>query len=95
LTLAMVLAAGVFLAALMGMAYVLWRSREIPVPPPPPFGPIVPHEEVAAATPTHDRPESESPVPSEPPEPSKPPEPSEPPESSLPSEGSGEGQTTG
>jgi outer membrane biosynthesis protein TonB len=105
LTLAMVLAAGVFLTALMGMAYVLWRSREVPVPPPPPLGPIVPHEEALAVTATHERPESESPVPSsepsKPPEPSKPQEPSKPPEPpksaepSSPSEGSGEGQTTG
>jgi hypothetical protein len=96
LTLAMVLAAGVFLTALMGMAYVLWRSREVPVPPPPPLGPIVPHEEALAVTATHEPPESESPVPSS--EPSRPPEPTErrePPEPSPPPEGSGEGQTTG
>lgn len=93
LTLAMVLAAGVFLTALMGMAYVLWRSREIPVPPPPPLGPIVPDEEALAVTATHERPESESPVPSS--EPSEPPERPKSPEPSPPSEGSGEGQTTG
>jgi len=89
LTLAMVAAAGAFVTALMGMAYVLWRSRATPVPPPPPFGPITPHEEVGSAVP-HGHPEGESPVPS--PEPPEPPKPGEPP---APSEGSGEGQTAG
>jgi len=93
LTLAMVAAAAVFLTALMGMAYVLWRSRSIPAPLPPPLGPIASHEEVGAAVIPHGHPEGESPAPSSrPPEPSKPPEPPEP---SAPSEGSGEGQTTG
>jgi hypothetical protein len=89
LTLAMVAAAGAFVTALMGMAYVLWRSRATPVPPPPPFGPITPHEEVGSAVP-HGHPEGESPVPS--PEPPETPKPGEPP---APSEGSGEGQTAG
>ncbi|HET7869996.1 MAG TPA: hypothetical protein VFM85_06730 [Actinomycetota bacterium] len=94
LTLAMVLAAGVFLTSLMGMAYVLWRSREVPVPPPPPLGPILPPEEVVTAT--HERPDSESPVPSsEPSEPLEPPESPKSPEPSPPSGGSGEGQTAG
>jgi hypothetical protein len=96
LTLAMVAAAGAFVTALMGMAYVLWRSRSIPVPPPPSFGPITPHDEVGAAAIPHGHPEGESPVPSpespKPPEPPKPPASSEPP---APSEGSGEGQTAG
>jgi hypothetical protein len=93
LTLAMVAAAVAFVTALMGMAYVLWRSRAIPAPPPPPFGPIGPHEEVGAGVP-HGHPEGESPVPSpEPPVLS--PEPPEPPEPPVPSEGSGEGQTAG
>jgi hypothetical protein len=102
LTLAMVAAAGAFVTALMGMAYVLWRSRATPVPPPPPFGPITPHEEVGTAVIPHGHPEGESPVSSpEPPEPPKPPdppapsEPPEPPKPSPPSEGSGEGQTAG
>ena len=105
LTLAMVAAAAAFVTALMGMAYVLWRSREIPVPPPPAFGPITPHEEVGAAVIPPGHPEGESPAPSpEPPEPPEPPAPSEPPEPprppepskpSSPSEGSGEGQTAG
>jgi hypothetical protein len=90
LTLAMVAAAGAFVTALMGMAYVLWRSRAAPVPPPPPFGPITPHEEVGSAVIPHDHPEGESPMPS--PEPPEPPKPGEPP---APSEGSGEGQTAG
>ena len=81
----MVLAAGVFLAALLGMASVLWRSRGVPAPPPPPVGPIAPYEEVVAALTPHGRPEVEGPpVPS--------PGPPEPP---GPSEGPGEGQTTG
>ena len=87
LTLAMVAAAVAFVTALMGMAYVLWRSRAIPAPPPSPFGPIAPHEEGGAAVFPHGHPEGESPVPS--PEPPKPPKPS------APSEGSGEGQTAG
>jgi len=108
LTLAMVAAAAAFVTALMGMAYVLWRSREIPVPPPPAFGPITPHEEVGAAVIPPGHPEGESPAPSpEPPEPPKPPEPPalseppgpseppEPPKPSSPPEGSGEGQTAG
>jgi hypothetical protein len=105
LTLAMVLAAGAFVTALMGMAYVLWRSRAIPAPPPPPFGPIGPHEEVGGAVIHHDHPEGESPVPSpgppkapEHPAPAEPPAPSEPPEPPKPSAppgGSGEGQTAG
>jgi hypothetical protein len=105
LTLAMVAAAGAFVTALMGMAYVLWRSRETPVPPPPAFGPITPHEEVGAAAIPPGHPEGESPAPSPgPPEPPKPPEPqeapapSEPPEPPKPSsssEGPGEGQTAG
>jgi hypothetical protein len=102
LTLAMVAAAGAFVTALMGMAYVLWRSRAIPAPPPPPFGPIAPHEEVGAAVVPHGHPVGESPVPSseppEPPKPSEPPassEPPGPPKPSAPSEGSGEGQTAG
>jgi hypothetical protein len=90
LTLAMVAAAAAFVTALMGMAYVLWRSREIPVPPPPAFGPITPHEEVGAAVIPPGHPEGEPQAPSpEPPEPPKPPEPPAPPE------GSGEGQTAG
>ena len=97
LTLAMVVAAGVFLTALLGMAYVLWRSRAIPALPPSPVGPIAPQDEVAAPIP-HGRAEGEPPVPSsQPPVPS--PEPpvqsSEPSEPSAPSEGSGEGQTAG
>jgi hypothetical protein len=95
LTLAMVAAAGAFVTALMGMAYVLWRSREIPVPPPPEFGPINPHEEVGAVAIPPGHPERESPAPSpgppeppEPPEPSPgPPEPPNPPEPPSPSEG--------
>jgi len=88
LTWAMVLAAGVFLAALLGMAYVLWRSRRVPALPPPPVGPIAPYEEVVAALTPYGRPEGEvhpvtSPGPQEPPEPSEPPE------------GPAEGQTTG
>ncbi len=67
LTWAMVLAAGVFLAALLGMAYVLWRSRRVPARPPPPVGPIAPYEEVVAALTPHARPEGEGP-----PEPSGP-----------------------
>jgi hypothetical protein len=104
LTLAMVVAAGVFLTALLGMAYVLWRSRAIPALPPPPVGPIAPQDEVAAAIP-HGRAEGEPPVPSsQPPVPNleplvpnpEAPVPSpEPPEPSEPSEGSGEGQTAG
>jgi len=93
----MVVAAGVFLTALLGMAYVLWRSRAIPALPPSPVGPIAPHDEVAAAIP-HGRAEGEPPVPSsQPPVPNpEPPVPSpEPPEPSEPSEGSGEGQTAG
>src|SRR5438034_297154 len=62
LTWAMVLAAGVFLAALLGMAYVLWRSRRVPALPPPPVGPIAPYEEVVAALTPHGRPEGEHPV---------------------------------
>jgi hypothetical protein len=81
LTLAMVAAAGAFVTALMGMVYVLWRSRETPVPPPPAFGPITPHEEVGAAVVPPGHPEGESPAPSpEPPKPPEPPAPSEPPE---------------
>jgi hypothetical protein len=99
LTLAMVAAAGAFVTALMGMAYVLWRSREVPVPPPPAFGPITPHEEVGSAVIPPGHPEGESPAPTpEPPEPPEPPAPSEPPEPPKPSsppEGSGEGQTAG
>jgi hypothetical protein len=102
LTLAMVAAAGAFVTALMGMAYVLWRSRATPVPPPPPFGPVAPHEEVGSAVIPHGHPEGESPVPSpeppEPPKPAEPPAPSEPPappKPISPSEGSGEGQTAG
>jgi hypothetical protein len=102
LTLAMVAAAAAFVTALMGMAYVLWRSREIPVPPPPAFGPITPHEEVGAGVIPPGYPESESPAPSpeppKPPEPPEPPAPSEPPgppEPPAPPEGSGEGQTAG
>jgi hypothetical protein len=105
LTLAMVAAAVAFVTALMGMAYVLWRSREIPVPPPPAFGPIIPHEEVGAAVIPPGHPEGESsapgagapepPKPPEPSAPSEPPEPPEPPKPSPTSEGSGEGQTAG
>jgi hypothetical protein len=99
LTLAMVAAAGAFVTALMGMAYVLWRSRAIPATPPPPFGPIAPHEEVGAGVIPHGHPQGESPVPSpEPPNRPGPPAPSEPPEPpkpSTPSGGSGEGQTAG
>ncbi|HSL66593.1 MAG TPA: hypothetical protein VK977_00340 [Actinomycetota bacterium] len=87
LTLAMVAAAVAFVTALIGMAYILWRSRAIPAPPPPPFGPIGPHEEVGTAAIPHGHPEGESPVPS--------PEPPEPPKPSAPSERSGEGQTAG
>jgi hypothetical protein len=73
LTLAMVVAAGVFLTALLGMAYVLWRSRAIPVLPPPPVGPIAPHEESVAGPTPHNRPEGEPAVPGpEPPKPSEP-----------------------
>jgi hypothetical protein len=92
LTLAMVAAAGAFVTALMGMAYVLWRSRETPVPPPPAFGPITPHEEVGAAVVPPGHPEGESPAPSpeppapKPPEPPAPSEPPEPPKPSSPSE---------
>jgi hypothetical protein len=99
LTLAMVAAAGAFVTALMGMAYVLWRSRAIPATPPPPFGPIAPHEEVGAGVIPHGHPQGESSVPSpEPPNRPGPPAPSEPPEPpkpSTPSGGSGEGQTAG
>jgi hypothetical protein len=102
LTLAMVAAAAAFVTALMGMAYVLWRSREIPVPPPPAFDPMTPHEEVGAAVIPPGHPEGESPAPSpeppKPPEPPEPPAPSEPPgppEPPAPPEGSGEGQTAG
>jgi hypothetical protein len=104
LTLAMVAAAGAFVTALIGMAYVLWRSRETPVPPPPTFGPITPHEEVGAAVAPPGHPEGESPAPS--PEPSEPPKPPEPPAPSGPPEPpnprtpprprrGGEGQTGG
>jgi hypothetical protein len=83
LTLAMVVAGGVFLMALLGMAYVLWRSREIQVPPP--LGPSAPYEKAVAPLTPHGGREAEGP-----------PEPSPgPPEPSAPSEGSGEGQTTG
>jgi hypothetical protein len=90
LTLAMVVAGGVFLMALLGMAYVLWRSREIQAPPP--LGPSAPYEKAVAPLTPHGGLEAEGP-----PEPSPgPPEPSPgPPEPSAPSEGSGEGQTTG
>jgi hypothetical protein len=85
---AMVVAAGVFLAALVGMAYVLWRSRGVPATPPPPVGPIGPFEEMVA-TPTPKRgSEGQGPPP---PSPELP----EPPEPSAPSEDSGEGQATG
>jgi hypothetical protein len=87
LTLAMVAAAGAFVTALVGMAYVLWRSRATPVPPPPPFGPITPQEEIGTPVIPHGHPEAESLAPS--------PEPPEPPKPSPPSEGSGEGQTAG
>jgi hypothetical protein len=96
LTLAMVAAAAAFVAALMGMAYVLWRSRELPVPPPPAFGPITPHEEVGAPVIRSGHPEGESsapspepPVPPKPAEPPAPSEPPEPPKPSPPTEGSG------
>jgi hypothetical protein len=96
LTLAMVAAAAAFVAALMGMAYVLWRSRELPVPPPPASGPITPHEEIGAAVIPPGHPEGESsapslepPVPPKPAEPPAPSEPPEPPKPSPPSEGSG------
>ena len=96
LTLAMVAAAAAFVTALIGMAYVLWRSREPPVPPPPAFGPITPHEEVGGAVIPPGHPEGESSAPSpgppeplEPPALSEPPEPPEPPKHSPPSEGSG------
>jgi hypothetical protein len=99
LTLAMVAAAGAFVTALMGMAYVLWRSRAIPAPSPPRFAPMAPHEEVGAGVIPHGHPEGESPVPSpgppKPPEPPAPPERPGPPKPSAPTEGSGEGQTAG
>lgn len=85
LTWAMVVAASVFLAALLGMAYVLWRSRGVPAPLPPQVGPIAPYEDVVAALTPHGRPEGEGPLPPVP----------GPPEPSGPSEGSGEGKTTG
>ncbi|HEY6678990.1 MAG TPA: hypothetical protein VI411_08820, partial [Actinomycetota bacterium] len=56
LTWAMVVAGAVFLAALLGMAYVLWRSRSVPAPLPPQVGPIAPYEEVVAALTPHGKP---------------------------------------
>lgn len=85
LTWAMVVAAAVFLGALLGMAFVLWRSRGVPAPPPPPMGPIAPYEEVVAALTPHGRTEGEGPPATR----------AGPPEPSGPSEGSGEGRTTG
>jgi len=89
LTWAMVVAAVVFLGALLAMAYVLWRSRGVPAPLPPQVGPIAPYEDVVAVPTPHGRPESEGPPP-----PASGPA-SGPPEPSGPSEGSGEGKTAG
>jgi hypothetical protein len=88
LTWAMVVAGAVFLAALLGMAYVLWRSRGVPAPLPPQVGLIAPYEEVVAALTPHGKPEGEVPPPPSPGPPGSP----EPP---GPSEGSGEGRSTG
>jgi hypothetical protein len=91
LTWAMLAAGAVFIVALLGMAYVLWRSRGVPAPLPPQLGPIAPYEEVVAALTPHGHPEGE--VPRQPsPGPPGSPEPSKP---SEPSDGSGEGKTTG
>ena len=88
LTWAMLVAGVVFLGALLGMAYVLWRSRGVPAPLPPQVGPMAPYEEVVAALTPHGQPEGGGPPPPTP----GPPGPAEP---SGPSEGSGEGKTTG
>jgi hypothetical protein len=88
LTWAMLVAGAVFIGALLGMAYVLWRSRGVPAPLPPQLGPIAPYEEVVAALTPHGQPEGQGPAPPSP----RPPGPTELP---GPSEGSGEGKTTG
>jgi hypothetical protein len=85
LTWAMVVAVAVFLGALLGMGYVLWRSRQVPPPPLPQVGPIAPYEDVVAALTPHGQAEGGG----------QPPPSPGPPEPSGPSEGSGEGQTTG
>jgi hypothetical protein len=89
LTWAMLVAGAVFLAALLGMAYVLWRSRGVPAPLPPQLGPIAPYEEVVAALTPHGQPEGGGGPPPPTPGPSGSTEPS------GSSEGSGEGKTTG